>query len=90
MNISLSPALKAWIDRQVDAGEYGTTSEYIRHLIRQEQVMSSRGAIEAALLEAAGAARPLTPARWKSMTKRARERLAMLQGQKKSLRRRSA
>ena len=90
MNVSLSPSLKAWIDRQVDAGEYGTTSEYIRHLIRQEQVVNTRSAIEAALLESAGPARPLTPARWKSMTKRARERLAMLQREMKSPGRRSA
>ena len=37
MNISLPDALKAFVDAQVGQGSYGTSSEYIRELIRQDQ-----------------------------------------------------
>jgi antitoxin ParD1/3/4 len=90
MNISLSPGLKAYVDRQVDLGEYGTVSEYIRHLIRQEQVTMSRAFVESALREAVGPSDPLTPARWDRMTKKARQRLTMVQRGVRSRRRRSA
>jgi antitoxin ParD1/3/4 len=89
MNISLSPALKAWIDRQVDAGEYGTTSEYIRHLIRQEQVANSREALELSLVNA-GKSTPLTKARWERIRQAARQRLAAVQREPRRPRRRSA
>ena len=89
MNISLPPALKAWIDRQVDTGEYGTTSEYIRHLIRQEQVANSRESLELSLLNA-GKSTPLTKARWERIRQAAHERLAVVQRESKRPRRRSA
>ena len=37
MNISLPEALKAFVDEQVSARGYGSTSEYVRELIRKEQ-----------------------------------------------------
>ena len=37
MNISLPEAMKAFIDQQVAHGSYGTSSEYLRELIRREQ-----------------------------------------------------
>ncbi len=37
MNISLPEALKSFVDEQVDGGRYGTSSEYIRQLIRRDQ-----------------------------------------------------
>ena len=37
MNISLPEALKAFVDEQVASGGYGTSSEYIRELIRRDQ-----------------------------------------------------
>lgn len=37
MNISLPDALKQYVDEQVDAAGYGSTSEYMRDLIRQDQ-----------------------------------------------------
>jgi antitoxin ParD1/3/4 len=36
MNISLPDELKSFVDEQV-AGRYGTSSEYVRELIRKEQ-----------------------------------------------------
>ena len=37
MNISLPEALKAFVDHQVNARGYGTSSEYVRELIRKDQ-----------------------------------------------------
>ena len=37
MNISLPDGLKSFVDEQVAGGLYGTSSEYVRALIRQDQ-----------------------------------------------------
>jgi len=37
MNISLPQALKSFVDEQVSQGGYGTSSEYVRELIRKDQ-----------------------------------------------------
>ena len=37
MNISLPDALKAFVDTQVTERGYGTSSEYVRELIRRDQ-----------------------------------------------------
>lgn len=36
MNISLPDALKAFVDQQVATRRYGSTSEYVRELIRRD------------------------------------------------------
>ena len=48
MNISLPDALKRFVDEKVTGGRYGTSSEYIRELIRREQ---DRERVRALLLE---------------------------------------
>lgn len=37
MNISLPEALKSFVDEQVSRRGYGTSSEYLRELIRKDQ-----------------------------------------------------
>jgi antitoxin ParD1/3/4 len=37
LNISLPEALKAYIEGQVASGDWGTPSEYVRELIRQDK-----------------------------------------------------
>ena len=37
MNISLPNTLKSFVDEQVSQGLYGTSSEYLRELIRKEK-----------------------------------------------------
>jgi antitoxin ParD1/3/4 len=37
MNISLPDSLREYIDEQVGSGGYGTSSEYVRELIRKDQ-----------------------------------------------------
>lgn len=53
MNISLPEALKAFVDEQVAGRGYGTSSEYVRELIRRDQ---DRQRLRQLLLE--GAASP--------------------------------
>ena len=58
MNISLPEALKSFVDAQVSQGSYGTSSEYVRELIRKEQDrLHLRG-----LLLAGAASPPAVPA----------------------------
>lgn len=37
MNISLPETLKTFVDSQVSEGDYGSSSEYVRELLRKEK-----------------------------------------------------
>ena len=37
MNVSLPDELRTFVEEQVDEGRYGSTSEYVRDLIRRDQ-----------------------------------------------------
>ena len=54
MNVSLPDELKAFVDEQVSRGDYSSTSEYMRDLIRHAQ---DRDRLRSALLE--GASSPI-------------------------------
>lgn len=58
MNISLPDSLKSFVDEQVTQRGYGTSSEYVRELIRKDQ---DRQHLRSLLLEGAGSA-PVEPA----------------------------
>ena len=58
MNISLPESLKSFVDEQVSQRGYGTSSEYVRELIRKDQ---DRLHLRNLLLEGAASA-PTTPA----------------------------
>jgi antitoxin ParD1/3/4 len=51
MNISLPPAMKKWVDQQVKARGFGTSSEFVRHVLREAWEDSTASPIERALLE---------------------------------------
>lgn len=56
MNISLPDALKSFVDEQVSQRGYGTSSEYVRELIRKDQDrMKLRGLLLAGAASAPGA-----------------------------------
>jgi antitoxin ParD1/3/4 len=58
MNISLPDTLKAFVDEQVSQGSYGTSSEYVRELIRRDRDrLQLRG-----MLMAGAASAPAAPA----------------------------
>jgi antitoxin ParD1/3/4 len=52
LNISLPEALKDYVEGQVASGDWGTPSEYVRELIRQDKERRL-GALEQDLLAAA-------------------------------------
>lgn len=56
MNVSLPDELKAFVDVQTERGGYGSTSEFVRELIRREQ---DRQVLRSLLLD--GAASPEGP-----------------------------
>ena len=57
MNISLPEALKSFVDQQVGARGYGSSSEYVRELIRKDQ---DRQLLRGLLLEGAASPPALT------------------------------
>lgn len=58
MNISLPDSLKTFVDEQVSQRGYGTSSEYVRELIRKDQ---ERQHLRGLLVEGAASA-PADPA----------------------------
>ncbi len=73
MNISLPETLMAFIDKQVARGGYGSSSEYVRELIRRER---DRQGLRKLLIEGASTAptAPVDEAYFSSLRKRARNR----------------
>ncbi len=51
MNISLPETLKDFVDHQVQERGYGTSSEYVRDLIRNDQVRQAEQRLAALILE---------------------------------------
>ena len=54
MNVSLPEELRTFVDEQVEDGRYGSTSEYVRELIRRDQ---DRHRLRSLLLDGATSAR---------------------------------
>lgn len=72
MNISLPDALKSFVDEQVSQGCYGTSSEYVRELIRRDQDrLQLRGLLLAGA--AFGPAAPAAPAYFEGLRERVRK-----------------
>ena len=71
MNISLPDSLRAFVDDQVSRGGYGTSSEYIRELIRKDQ---DRQRLRELLLAgpASPATAPVTPVGFEALRERVR------------------
>ena len=69
MNISLPETLKAYVEEQVSYGGYGTVSEYLRELIREDKKRKSQERLESFLLEGldSGDPVPVTPEFWQAL-----------------------
>lgn len=59
LNISLPESMRAFIDEQIAKGGYSTASEYIHHLIWQEQKQAAQIKLEAMLLEGLDSGEPI-------------------------------
>jgi len=72
MNISLPDTLKSFVDEQVSQGCYGTSSEYVRELIRRDQDrLQLRGFLLAGA--ASAPASPADPAYFEKLRDRVRK-----------------
>ncbi len=78
MNISLPPTLKDWVDEQVSRRGFGTASEFVRQMLREEQQRQVRERIDAALVEGieSGPSTPMTAQDWDDIRREGRRRLA--------------
>ena len=78
MNISLPESLRDWVQERVANEGYGTASEYLRELIREDQKRKAHEELDRKLLEAikSGEAKEMTGADWKQIRATVRERLA--------------
>ena len=76
MNISLSEPLKDFVDTRVSEGGYSSTSDYMRHLIRQDQREKAADFLRQLIAEglSSGPAEPLEPDHFEKMRQRARDR----------------
>lgn len=75
MNISLPATLKAFVDAQVIERGYGTSSEYVRDLIRKDQErLHVRGLLLAGAESHAG--RPADAAYFEGLRRRVRDAAA--------------
>jgi antitoxin ParD1/3/4 len=54
MNISLPDSMKAFIDERLRDDGYGTASEYVRELVREDQKRREEQKLEALLLQRLG------------------------------------
>ena len=72
MNIFLPDTLKSFVDEQVSQGGYGTSSEYVRELIRKDQDrLHLRGLLLAGAVSAPAA--PADPAYFEGLRDRVRK-----------------
>ncbi|CAN5661883.1 type II toxin-antitoxin system ParD family antitoxin [soil metagenome] len=58
MNISLPDRMKDWVEAQAETGRYSNVSDFVRDLIRREQVRADRIAHMQRLVDEARAAEP--------------------------------
>jgi antitoxin ParD1/3/4 len=72
MNISLPEALKAFVDERVSKDGYSTSSEYVRELIRVDQVRRAERELALLLREGleSGEGVPVNRAYWESKRRR--------------------
>ncbi|MEY3403952.1 MAG: addiction module antitoxin [Anabaena sp. CRKS33] len=77
VNISLPDSMRDFINEQVTKGGYSTTSEYIRHLIRQDLERVAQTRLETWLLEGldSGEAIEITDEWWEQKRTQLLERL---------------
>ncbi|WP_406699416.1 type II toxin-antitoxin system ParD family antitoxin [Singulisphaera sp. Ch08] len=81
MNISLPDEMKAFIETQIAAHGYASTSEYLHALIREAQKRQAKQDLDAKLLEGLQSpASELTDADWDGLRQRNFERSPDLRG----------
>jgi antitoxin ParD1/3/4 len=84
MNISLPDEMKAFVEDQATQEGFGTTSEYLRSVIRDLQKRKAKQILEAKLREAlmSGPSEPMTREDWDEIEREGLERLARERSQR--------
>lgn len=79
MNISLPDELKQFVDQQVAAGAYGSSSEFLRELIRQSQRDKAAAFLQQLIAEGltSGLSKPVTAETFEQMRKDMLERMML-------------
>ena len=82
MNVSLPDTLRDYIEQQVKIGGYGSSSEYIRDLIRQDQKQKAQEHLQTLLLEGldSGEALPMSDQDWTEIRQAVQEKLQQQHG----------
>ena len=72
MNITLPEPMREFVEAQVESGSYGTASEYVRALIREDQKRKAQERLESLLLEGleSGDSIEATPVFWAQLRSR--------------------
>jgi antitoxin ParD1/3/4 len=76
MNITLPEPMRHFVEEQIASGSYGTASEYMRALIREDQKRKQQERLEALLMEGLESGEPVeaTPEFWQNLRTRVQER----------------
>lgn len=83
MNISLPEPLKNFVDGQIAAGRYGSVSEYVRELIRNDERQKAEQQLTTLLREGLNSPESeLTGDDWKALRKELLSRAASRQRKK--------
>ena len=76
IHVSVPPLLKEFVDGRVASGGFGSTSDYVRSLIRADQKEHARDQLEARLLRALDSpSEEMTPGDWADIRREVAERL---------------
>ena len=76
VNISLPLNQRGYVERRVENGGYGTVSEYVRELIREDEKREAEARLEALLLQAIESGEPSVMTRddWDDIRKEVKKR----------------
>jgi antitoxin ParD1/3/4 len=82
MNVSLPDTLRDYIEQQVKIGGYGSSSEYIRDLIRQDQKRKAQERLQTLLLEGldSGESLPMSDRDWTEIRQAVQDKLHQQHG----------
>ncbi len=77
INVSLSDSLRVFVEQRIAEGGYSTASEYIHHLIHEDQRRQADTRLEAMLLEGIDSGEPIevSEAWWEEKKAKLSERL---------------
>jgi antitoxin ParD1/3/4 len=84
LNISLPDQIKAFVDAQVGSGRYGSASEYVLDLIRDDEKRKAQEKLETMLMEGIQSGEPteLTRQDWVDVRQEALKQFEERQSQK--------